>query len=145
MGCIKYVSDFLGRNIWNHTSWMSLGRGDSSTPSIGRLCRTRAATSFYTANFDYCGSHECCRLIVDIGSLMIYLVDLGTYYRSQGYWRIKDRTWNCVRSLSCCGCVWVRVQLFCFPCNPLIPRYGFFIVTYLPLLYGSGLLVFTRV
>ena len=39
----SHLSDFLGRNIWNHTSGTSLGRGNSSTPSIGRLCRTRAA------------------------------------------------------------------------------------------------------
>ena len=36
---------------------------------------------------------------------MIYFVDLGTYYRSQGHWRIKDGTQGYVQSLSCCVCV----------------------------------------
>ena len=39
----QHVSDFLGRNIWNHILWISLGRGNSSTPLIRRLCRTWTA------------------------------------------------------------------------------------------------------
>ena len=36
---------------------------------------------------------------------MMCLVDLGTYCRFKGYWKIKDRIWSCVRSLSFVVCV----------------------------------------
>ena len=55
--------------------------------------------------FNYCSSREYRRPIVDIGIIVIYLVDLSVYCRSKGHWRIKDGIWSCVRSLSCYVCV----------------------------------------
>ena len=74
---------------------------------------------------------------------MICLVDLGTYCRFKGHLRIKDGTWSCVRSLSCCVCACVWVQLFCSPCNPLTPRHGFLLPLICLFYMGQGCYLFT--
>ena len=101
---LRYCQIYLGRKYLNTTLRENLSGGGTlillQSGGYAVLGRHLVLHRY----FGYYKSHKCRQPIINIGPFMIYLVDLGIYYRSKGHWRIKDRTWSCVRSLSRCVC-----------------------------------------
>ena len=70
----------------NHTLRIFLRRGGETLvlPHSGG-CAVLVRLLVLHRYFGYCKSHECRRPIVDVGTLVMCLVDLGTHRRSKGH------------------------------------------------------------
>ena len=82
---IKYQIFFEVKISKNHTSRIFLKRGGTLVLSCLGGCAVLVRHFVLHRYFNYYRSHKYRRLIIDIGTLMIYLVNLGTHRRSKGY------------------------------------------------------------